>query len=75
MTDIAAGWQKQDKNGELYISWLFKKDLLPLTITADKGYVSRANKYKTNDTPNAPDYIMESFIPDKNKAKKENSNG
>lgn len=73
MTEIASGWQKQDKNGEIYTSWSFKKDLLPLTITADKCYVSRANKYKTNDTPNAPDYVMDSFIPDKNKVKKENS--
>lgn len=71
MTTIGAGWQKQNDNGEFYTSWSFDKAIMPFTITEDKRFVSKQNKNKTGDNPNAPDYWLECFIPDPTKTKKD----
>ncbi len=70
MTTVAAGWQQQNDNGEIYISISFDKAIAPFTITPEKRFVLKANKSKTGNNPNAPDYYMECFIPDPNKVKK-----
>lgn len=67
MTQIGAGWQKQNDSGECYISWSFDKAIMPFAITEDKRFIAKANKNKTGDNPNAPDYWLECFIPDKKK--------
>lgn len=61
MTRIGAGWLKQDKNGEHYISAKVDDDLLPLVITPEKRLIIKPNKDKTKD--NQPDYYLNIFTP------------
>lgn len=61
MTRIGAGWLKQDKNEEHYISTKFDDALLPLVITPEKRITIKPNKDKTKE--NQPDYYIESFVP------------
>lgn len=71
MTTVAAGWIKQNEDKGTYISISFDKAIMPFTITPEKRFVLKANKSKTGENPNAPDYYLDCFIPDPNKAKKE----
>lgn len=71
MTTVAAGWIKQNDDNETYTSISFDKAIMPFTITPDKRFVLKANKNKTGDNPNAPDYYLDCFIPDPTKSKKD----
>jgi len=62
MTRIGAGWLKEDKNHETYISWVVDEEIQPLTITPDKRLISKPNKNKTNDDKQ-PDYYLELWKP------------
>lgn len=66
MTRIGAGWLKEDKNKEHYISTKLDEAILPLTITAEKMLMIRPNKNKENGSQQ-PDYHIEIFVPDKTK--------
>ena len=66
MTRIGAGWLKEDKNKELFISVKLDNAILPLTITEDKKLMIRPNKNKESGSAQ-PDYHVEIFVPDKNK--------
>lgn len=59
MTRIGAGWLKEDKNGEHYISGKVDEDLLPLVITPEKRLIIKPNKDKTRE--NQPDYYLNVF--------------
>lgn len=61
MTRIGAGWLKEDKNGEHYISAKVDEDLLPLVITPEKRLIIKPNKDKTKE--NQPDYYLNVFTP------------
>lgn len=67
MTRIGAAWLKTDKNEEHYYSVAIDKEIQPLTITPDKMLTLKPNKNKGNNEK-APDFYLEIFIPDKNKA-------
>lgn len=71
MTRIGAGWLKQDKNGDHYISVKLEENLLPLVITPEKRITIKPNKDKTKE--NQPDYYIDSFIP--KPQEKETANG
>lgn len=62
MTTIGAGWLKEDKNGEHYISCKIDEALLPLTLTPDKLLSIRPNKNKTAGSQQ-PDYYLDLYIP------------
>ena len=61
MTTIGAGWLKQDKNENMFISTKFDEAILPFTVTAEKMLVIRPNKGKQE--PNQPDYYIDIFVP------------
>lgn len=61
MTIIGAGWLKQDKNGDHYISVKLEENLLPLIITPEKRLTIKPNKDKSKDAQ--PDYYLNVFIP------------
>lgn len=70
MTKIGAGWLKEDKNKDLYISVKLDDAILPLTITQDKKLMIRPNKNKENGS-SQPDYHVDLFVPDKTSGQKE----
>lgn len=64
MTTFGAGWKKQDKNGNPYISFAIDKALLPLTID-DKKMIA-AYPVKEKKSENSPDFRLDIFIPESN---------
>lgn len=65
MTTFGAGWKKQDKNGNPYISFSIDKALLPLTIDDKKMIAAYPVKEKKDE--NSPDFRLDIFIPKNNK--------
>lgn len=72
MTTIGAGWKKQDKNGNPYISFAVDKALLPLTLDSTK--LISAYPVKEKQTDKSPDFRLDIFIPsDEKETKKDDS--
>lgn len=74
MTRIGAAWLKtkenEDGKKEMYYSLSFDKAIMPFTIEPNKAFAMFENKNKgSNDK--APEFYIDAFIPDPNKAKKE----
>lgn len=69
MSTVGAGWKKQDKNGNPYISASIDEALLPLTIDSNKRLALYPIKDKKSDK--SPDFRIDLYVP---KEKEENSN-
>ena len=70
MTTIGAAWLKTTDDGKIYYSLSFDEAIMPFTIDKNKRFAMKENKNKGNNEK-APDFYIDAFIPDSNKAKKE----
>ncbi len=69
MTRIGAGWLKEDKNKEFYISCSIDEEVQPLTLTPDKRLLLKPNQKKTEEKQ--PDYYLELYKPKEKKETEE----
>lgn len=70
MTIIGAAWLKTTEDGKIYYSISFDEAIMPFVIDKSKKFIMKENKNK-GDNEKAPDFYIEVYIPDPNKAKKE----
>ena len=76
MTTIGAAWLKQkEKDGqkEYYYTISIDEAVLPLTIDSSKRLVLKDNKNK-GDNDKAPNFYLDIYIPDPNKAQPKDPN-
>lgn len=65
MTRIGAGWLKEDKNKEFYISCQIDEEIQPLTLTPDKRLILKPNQNKQEEKQ--PDYYIDLWKPKQEK--------
>lgn len=70
MTTIGATWLKTTDDGKVYYSLSFDEAIMPFTIDKNKRFVMKENRNK-GENEKAPDFYIDAFIPDPDKAKKD----